>query len=130
MTDDLRRLAADFGAAPRKAQREAAAVVLHGAVNIKKNWARNAEQSAGSHAPAYPSSITYDMGGIFGALMGGIEAEIGPDKNRSQGALGNLIEYGSVNNPPHNDGGRALRDEAPKFETALAAAALDALGWR
>ena len=45
----------------------------------------------------------------------GLEAEIGPDKSRPQGALGNLLEFGSENNPPHNDGGRALQAEEPRF---------------
>lgn len=127
--DDLRSLAADFTAAPRKAQREAVEVVAKAALQVKNGWRDNARSSAGSHAPAYPDSISYDLS-LTGALVGHVEAEIGPDKSRRQGALGNLIEFGSVHNPPHNDGGRALRDESPKFEKALAEAALDALGWR
>lgn len=127
--DDLRSLAMDFTEAPRKAQREAVEVVARDALAVKGGWRDNARGSAGSHARSYPNSISYDVS--FGAaLVGRVEAEVGPDKNRPQGALGNLIEFGSVNNPPHNDGGRALRDEAPKFEKALADAALDALGWR
>jgi hypothetical protein len=70
------------------------------------------------------------MPGVGEALLGRIEAEVGPDKSKPQGALGNLIEFGSVNSPPHSDGLRALRTEAPNLEKALADAALDALGWR
>ena len=126
--DDLRRLAHDLSEAPRKAQRDAVAVVEHGAVNVKQGWAENARESSGKYAPAYPSSISYDLS-LGAALAGHIEAHIGPDKSKRQGALGNLLEFGSVNNPPHNDGGRALRDEAPKFEAELAKVTLDALGW-
>lgn len=128
MTDDLRSLAHDLSEAPRRAQRDALAVVEHGALNVKRGWAENARQSSGRHAPAYPSSITYDLG-LGAALAGRIDAEVGPDKSKRQGALGNLLEFGSATSPPHNDGGRALRDEAPKFEAELAKVALDALGW-
>jgi len=128
--DDLRSLAHDLSEAPRRAQRDAIAVVEHAALNVKQGWARNAEQSSGRHAPAYPSSVNYEFRDIAGALAGRIVAEVGPDKSKRQGALGNLLEFGSANSPPHNDGGRALREEAPKFEAALAAVALDALGWR
>jgi hypothetical protein len=129
MTDDLRSLAHDLSEAPRKAQRDAVAVVQHGAVNVKNGWADNARQSSGHHAPAYPNSISYDLG-LGAALTGRVEAVIGPDKSRRQGALGNLLEFGSSNSPPHNDGGRALRAEEPKFEAELVTVALDALGWR
>lgn len=128
MTDSLRSLAHDLSDAPRKAQRAVVVIVEHAAVNVKQSWAENARQSSGRYAPAYPNSITYDLS-LAGALVGHVEAEIGPDKTRRQGPLGNLLEYGSANNPPHNDGGRALREEAPKFESEIAATALDALGW-
>lgn len=127
--DDLRSLAHDLSEAPRKAQRDALGVVLKGASNIKNGWADNARATAGKVARRYPDSISYDLS-LGGALVGRVEAEIGPDKSKAQGPLGNLLEFGSANNPPHNDGGRALREEAPKFEAALAAVALDALGWR
>jgi hypothetical protein len=127
--DDLRSLAHDLSEAPRKVQREALAVVEHGAVNVKKDWAENARASSGRMAPAYPSSISYDIS-LGAALAGVVEAQIGPDKQKRQGALGNLLEFGSANNAPHNDGGRALKKEAPEFERALSEAMLSSLGWR
>lgn len=126
--DDLRRLAHDLAEAPRKAQLEAVAIVEHAAVNVKNGWAENARQSSGHHAPMYPNSISYDLS-LGAALAGRIEAVVGPDKSKPQGPLGNILEFGGAKSPPHNDGGRALRDEEPKFEAAIAAAALDALGW-
>lgn len=126
--DDLRSLAHDLSKAPRKAQRDALAVVEHAAVNVKKGWADNARESSGKHAPAYPASISYDLS-LGAALAGHIEAHVGPDKSKRQGALGNILEFGSPHSAPHNDGGRALRDEAPKFEAELAKVTLDALGW-
>jgi hypothetical protein len=127
--DDLRSLAHDLSEAPRKAQRDVLAVVEHGAVNVKNGWAENARATSGKAAPHYPASISYDLN-LGAALVGRVEAEIGPDKSKPQGPLGNLLEFGSPHSPPHNDGGRALREEAPKFEQSIAAITLDALGWR
>ncbi|MFJ3201016.1 hypothetical protein [Streptomyces sp. NPDC086989] len=108
-----------------EAERAMAAVVTRGALNVKNEWRDNARASAGRHARLYPSSISYDVK----AIPGGAEAEIGPDKDKPQGPLGNLLEFGSVNNGPHNDGGRALLAEEPRF-VAQVAAIVDRLGPR
>lgn len=97
--------------------RQVEAVAKRGAVNIKKDWRANASESAGAHAGAYPYSITFDDPV---RTMQAVSVEIGPDKDKRQGALGNLLEYGSVHNPPHNDGLRAAEKERPRFERALA----------
>jgi hypothetical protein len=88
-------------------------VVSRGALNIKRDAQRGSRGL--KHAPAYPSSITYDIS----SLPTAISAEIGPDKQRRQGALGNLIEYGSVNNPPRPHIRPAADREQPRFEKAL-----------
>jgi hypothetical protein len=111
--DGLRRLAADLDAAAHVAPEEARKVVAKGALNIKKDWRR--AWTGLRHAPALPYAITYDT-----KLTGDrASAEIGPDKDRRQGALGNLIEYGSVKNAPIPGGLPALEREAPRFEKAL-----------
>jgi hypothetical protein len=91
--------------------REGAAVVKRGAQNIKTGWQANARASAGAHARLYPSTISYDVTEGPGV----VEAEIGPDKARPQGPLGNILEYGTSTQAGHNDGGRALDDEEPRF---------------
>lgn len=91
-----------------------------------------------AHAPAFPFSITYDMvgdshgGGALGAFIGGrggynLQMDIGPDKDRPQGALGNLIEYGSVNNPPQGIMHGALQANEADFERGVERAVDDAL---
>jgi|GEM_PF-1663929 len=89
------------------------------------------ENAAGlAHAPRFPGSITYDFvgdahgGGALGAFIGGrgsydLEVEIGPDKERPQGALGNLIEYGSVKNPPQGIMHGALQAHQDELERGV-----------
>lgn len=84
-----------------------------------------------AHAPAFPFSITYDFvgdthgGGALGAFVGSnfgrydIAVEIGPDKDRPQGALGSLIEYGSVKNPPQGIMHGALQAHEADWERAV-----------
>lgn len=120
---DLRRLAVVLEEHADQAGEEMRAVVTRGALNVKNGWRANAVATAGRHARAYPYSVSYDVH----PLPGGAVAEIGPDKGETQGPLGNLLEYGSARNPPHNDGGRALAGEEPRF-TAQVAALGDRLG--
>ncbi|MEO3922710.1 hypothetical protein ABGB07_02325 [Micromonosporaceae bacterium B7E4] len=110
---DLDRWVVDLDEAVRVAPAESRKVVQKGALNIKTD----AQRRIGGlrHAPSYPSSITYDTT----ETATGVYAEIGPDKNRRQGALGNLLEYGSVNNPPHPHMIPAGEAEVPKFEKAM-----------
>jgi hypothetical protein len=110
---DLDRWALKLGETLSKAPREAAKVVERGALQIKNGARRRAGGLA--HAPAYPASISYDswMG------LSGPAAEIGPDKGRRQGSLGNLIEYGSVNNAPIPHIAPAADEELPRFEKAM-----------
>lgn len=110
---ELDRFAVHLDRTVSAAPDEAAKVVEKGALNIKKD----AQRRVGflRHAPAYPSAIGYDT---FRSLRGPA-AEIGPDKNKRQGALGNLIEYGSVHNPPRPHMTPAAESEMPRFERAM-----------
>ncbi|MGW6913711.1 hypothetical protein ACWGB8_07815 [Kitasatospora sp. NPDC054939] len=114
---DLEALVRDLARAGADLDRASRQVVSRGALNVKRDWAANARATAGRYAPHYPRSIGYDLVSLPG---GGTGAVIGPDKGATQGALGNLLEYGSSKNPPHNDGGRALMAEEPRFAAAVA----------
>lgn len=120
----LRQLETDLATVGHQAHDQARAIVTKAAVNVKKDWRENAKHSAGKHAPAYPYSITFDEPKTAG---GQISIEVGPDKAKRQGALGNLIEFGSANNPPHNDGGRALDAEEPRLASFAEKLAADLL---
>ncbi len=97
------------------------AVVAKGALNIKNDAAQRV--SGLRHAPAYPKAITYDTG----ISLSGPFADIGPDKSKRQGALGNLLEFGSKKNAPRPHMAPAAEAELPKFEAALEALAVKAL---
>ncbi len=94
--------------------REAKRIVAKAAVNVKKDARKRA--SGLRHAPLYPRSIGYDE--VDTAL--GPAADVGPDKDRPQGALGNILEYGTTNNPPRPHMGPAVAAELPRMEKAAA----------
>lgn len=110
---ELRALTADLRDAEVKTPQAVWKVVEKGALNIKNDARRAASGLA--HAPAYPFSIGYDVK----VGVGGTEAEIGPDKGMTQGALGNILEFGTVNNAPIPHLAPALDGEAPRFVKAL-----------
>lgn len=104
--NELSRVLAD---ASSQAPEEAKKIAGKGALNIKTDWRRR--WSGLAHAPALPYAITYDVraSGTY------VEAEIGPDKAKRQGALGNLLEFGSIKNAPRPGGSPALDREGPRF---------------
>lgn len=128
MTADVRelvRLAEVLTLNLHHAETDMTAIVNRGAFNIKNGWRANAAASAPPHARLYPYTINYDIK----TMPGGASAEIGPDRamKRLQASYGALLEFGSVNNPPHNDGGKALLDEEPLFQAQVESLA-DRLG--
>lgn len=122
---ELEQLAADLGKAGSNAGPFVRKAVEVTARNVRDDWRDAAKGMA--HAPAFPYSITYDLIGFqgFGATV--LDAEIGPDKTRTQGALGNLIEFGSRNNPPKGLGHGALQRNEEDFVTGLEKAIDDAM---
>lgn len=109
---ELERWAREIRAAAAMLPREGAKIVKRGAQNIKDDWQRRMRaRERHGHIPHLPKAIGYDVR----QTKYEVTATIGPDKNKKQGPLGHLLEFGSVNNPPHNDGGAALRAEAPNF---------------
>ncbi len=104
-----------LNAAADAALGDARQVVAKGCLNIKNDARDTVRPHVGGHARAYPSAITYDTRVLQQSAIG----EVGPDKERRQGALGNLIEYGSVNNAPIPHLAPAADRELPRFEAAL-----------
>jgi hypothetical protein len=121
--EGLNDLRAVLESAADDAVAEAKKVVSKGALNIKTDAKKFSSGIA--HAPAYPRSIGYDTW-ISGTIA---RAEIGPDKNKRQGALGNILEYGAPeqNTAPHTHLGPALDIEGPKLVSAVEQLGVDLL---
>lgn len=121
---ELERISAALTASGVAVRTGGRAVVSRGALNIKNGWRNNAISSAGAHARLYPYTINYDLTSAAGVL----EAEIGPDraKKTQQASYGAILEFGTSRQAGHNDGGRALDEEEPRFIAAVEALADDA----
>lgn len=100
--------------AAKVAPADARGSVEKGALNIKTDARRRA--AGNKHLPRLPYAITYDVH----PTPGGASAEIGPDRSKKQGKLGNIPEYGTVNNPPRPYMRPAAEAELPRFERAMA----------
>lgn len=119
----LTELAADLDAAPARVSAGAYPTMKKAGQNIKEHWQDAWKGMA--HAPLLPDAISYD---VYPAGLLAVELEVGPDKDRPQGALGNLIEYGSRNNAPRPGAPGAVAAELPQWEKALQDLAIEAMG--
>lgn len=120
---ELLGLEKDLRSAASDVVGEVRAVVSKGALNVKRDWQQ--AWSGHPHISGLPRTISYDTD----VLKDTIVAEIGPEKTRAgQAPLGNVIEYGTVNNPPIPGGAPALDREEPRFEKALETLAAKLVG--
>jgi hypothetical protein len=118
----LREVEAALAGAPAALQVNVGKAVKVNALKIKQSAQSRIRGHA--HLPQYPNSITYDIT----TSPTHAEAEIGPDKELGQGALGNLIEYGSRKNAPLPHMGPALDENADDLQRGIETALTQALG--
>lgn len=116
--DGLDRLVVDLGKAGRKVTLGSAKVMAVGARKIRDGMREDFTGHA--HAPAIPRAVDYTVTGLA--------FEVGVNKNGPQGALGNLLAFGSSNNAAVVDHTAAMRRELPSLQRYLADVAEDALG--
>lgn len=113
---ELTQLDDDWTSLPKGFMPKVQRRVNRGAFNIKRDWKQRWEGH--DHIPHLPNAISYDVTrrGDF------IGSEIGPDKEKRQGPLGNIIEFGSPDgrNAPIPGGVPALESEEPRFVESLA----------
>lgn len=121
-TAEVAEVADLLAKAPGVAAAEARRVVAKGALNVKTDARRRI--SGHPHMPSLPAAITYDTHETVGTVW----AEIGPDKEKRQGALGNIAEYGTPKNAPIPFMRPAAETERPKFEKAMEDLAAKAIG--
>lgn len=118
LANELRRIRGRLRPALRKAVATSATTIRDDA------RARIVAQSVSGHIKQYPRSITHTVKDSGATL---VTAEIGPDKDKSQGPLGNILEYGTSKNPPYPHLQPALDAEADNFEDLIGDAARDAV---
>jgi hypothetical protein len=116
--DELGALAVRLAGAGRRAVPLVREVVAKAAQDVQDDL----REKARGHAtfPHFPRSITHDVRGL--------DAEIGPDKNARQGALGNILYFGTARTGPVLEHpARAVDRARPGFERALAEAGAQAI---
>lgn len=111
--DELRAFAADLGKIASKALPDTDAVLKKGAQNIKDDLVADARGS--KHFKGMAGSISYDS--MYG--IGHAKYEIGPDKSRRGGALGNIYYFGTSRGGGTGDLEGPLAREAPNLEREL-----------
>lgn len=74
-----------------------------------------------------PNTIDYDIHGTTGARLGEISAEVGYNKARGGGKLGNIREFGAPGKSrgPHNDLANTLEENQADFQAGLEKAIAD-----
>lgn len=111
---EVRALATDLGRTTKAVEKEADRVLERGALGVKEAMAVDAQRLTG-YARHFHGSISYDR--RYG--VGRMSYEIGPDKQRRQGALGNLLYFGSEHNGPVLDIEAGLVAEEPKLMSEM-----------
>src|SRR5690242_10717124 len=115
---ELRQLEADLGKIPGRAVRPLTDVVDKSGQRVRRQLRSDARGIA--HAPYFPASITHEVK----VKVGEIGVEVGPDKGKKQGALGNILYFGTSKNGPVLDINAPADAEGKKLEKAAA----DAIG--
>ena len=117
---ELTKLSADLGDAADAIPNVKKAVTVT-ARNVKDAWRDRLKGSA--TLPALPYAVTYDVD----VTAGGVEGEVGFDKGRAQGPLGNISEFGSPTVAPRGFGLASLEENQADFVTGIEKAIDDTL---
>lgn len=115
-------LEADLGKIPGRVVPKVVAATERAAHNVKTQMAADADSSG--HYQHFAGSISYDPTFHSPTEIG---FEIGPDKGKRQGDLGNILYFGTSKNGPVLNLEGPIRAEESKFLAALRAAAGDVL---
>lgn len=129
---EVNALAADLGKVPGNAGPFINSALQHTAVEVKKDAAKTVGQR--KHFKQAAASIDYDVDAKASAGGSSLTVEIGYNKAKDVGKLGNLVEFGSPGNPatnlpqlpPGNDLANALEKQTPDFQSGLEKALRDA----
>lgn len=112
------RLANDMSQVGAKAVPALRTTMAAAGVAFATEWASNARATSGEHGKHYPASIDSEL--AFD--LGGVSVDVGPNSGKPQGSMGRGFEFGSVNQPPHLDGLRAMDSMGERAEKMVDAA--------
>lgn len=126
---EVDRLAADLGEVSDEIGPFIHSAVSYTSREVKKNAGKRVGRSKSWSAAA--KAIDYDITNLQAFNTSVIKSEIGYDKEKQAGGLGNLREFGAPDSPsgplgPHNDLAAALHDNELDFGRGLAIATEDA----
>ena len=119
---ELRAFATNLGKVAGSAVDDVDAVIKKGAQNIKDEMRADVKTSqhfSSKKKSGLEQSITYDSH----YLPGKVRYEIGPDKYKRGGALGNIYYFGTSRGGGSGDIDKPLRSEEPRTMSALEALA-------
>lgn len=121
---ELTRLAADLGEVPDNAGPLINSALQHTAVEVKRSWQKRVKGA--KHLPGLPAAIDYDVAASRANGQSVLEIQVGFNKDKPQGALGNVNEFGTPLVVGRGHGQAALEENIPDFEKGLDAAIRDA----
>lgn len=110
---DLYRLALDLGTVPGNSGRNLIVAFNVTSGKIRKTWQGKLRGSA--YLPGLPQALSWDVTASGTTL----ESEIGFDKSRGQGALGNVSEFGTPRSPGRGFGLASLEENESDFEKGI-----------
>lgn len=113
---EIYKLAADLSAVGAKSIPALRGGMTAAGELVERAWRNNAIVTSGEHGKHYPDSIDSEL--VFN--LSGVSVDIGPNSAKKQGSMGRGFEFGSINQPPHLDGARALSDNEAAVERVIA----------
>ena len=122
---DFDKLERDLGEVPDNAGPNIRTAMVVTSRSIKDTWASKVGGSPGLGGLA--RAVTFDLSGFQGFGTTVLESEIGYDKSRAQGPLGNISEFGSAKHPARGFGLASLQENEADFERGQEQAIDDAL---
>lgn len=117
---ELDQLAADLGEVPEKAGPNIAKAITVSSIKVKESWQEPLKGSA--TLPRLPYALSFDITNLQAFGVSVIKSEIGFDKEKPQGALGNVSEYGTPTITGRGYGIAALHANEADFVKGLSVA--------
>lgn len=116
-SSELDQLAADLGQVSHNAGPNVRKAITVTSLKVKTDW--QAPLKGSKTLPGLPYAITFDITTFQGFGASVIKAEIGFDKDRNQGPLGNISEYGAPTITGRGYGLKALQTNESDFQKGL-----------